>query len=455
MSLIPGKQLRDDTVTADKVDETGTLSTINAGDGAVNGVASGVARKDHQHEVSTAAPAASTVSAGAPAEGVASTLMRSDASIQADVTGTLAALSVGSAGSDGTGNGLALKTHEHAIPIGSPVELSDSTPADGATGNFADAGHVHPHGDRGGGSLHSLATTGVAGFMSAVDKVKLDSLQDAAGIDAKESVRARAQGNIGTLSGLLTVDGVTLVDGDRVLVDQQTTSSEDGIYIASTGAWSRAADLPTGEEARGSQLHVEEGTVDGNKLFACTNNAGSDVVGTDDLVFAQIGSGSPRGAGAGCVLNGNDIDVGANGDGSITVNADDIQVGVLATDAQHGARGGGTQHADATTSVSGFMSGADKTKLDGITAGAEPNLTENQEEITTQVITGTDTALTDTLTNAPATSQSLKLYLNGILQEQGATEDYTFSGTTITWRAGTGTAVDLDTNDTLIAVYQS
>lgn len=64
------------------------------------------------------------------------------------------------------------------------------------------------------------------------------------------------------------------------------------------------------------------------------------------------------------------FDVVANADGSITVNANDIQVGVLASDAQHGTRGGGTQHADATITVSGFMSGADKTKLDGVATGA-------------------------------------------------------------------------------------
>lgn len=59
------------------------------------------------------------------------------------------------------------------------------------------------------------------------------------------------------------------------------------------------------------------------------------------------------------------LNVVANADGSIIANADDIQVGILATDAQHGARGGGTQHAIATTSVNGFMSAGDKVKLDG------------------------------------------------------------------------------------------
>lgn len=67
------------------------------------------------------------------------------------------------------------------------------------------------------------------------------------------------------------------------------------------------------------------------------------------------------------------IAVGANADGSIVVNANDIQVGVLATDAQHGERGGGTQHAAAVAAgAAGFMSGADKAKLDGIGTAAAP-----------------------------------------------------------------------------------
>jgi hypothetical protein len=59
------------------------------------------------------------------------------------------------------------------------------------------------------------------------------------------------------------------------------------------------------------------------------------------------------------------FNVGANADGSIVVNADDVQVGILATDAQHGVRGGGTQHA-VVGAANGFMSSADKTKLDSL-----------------------------------------------------------------------------------------
>jgi hypothetical protein len=64
------------------------------------------------------------------------------------------------------------------------------------------------------------------------------------------------------------------------------------------------------------------------------------------------------------------FDVGANPDGSIVVNANDVQVGVLATDAQHGVRGGGTQHALVTTVVAGFMDPADKVKLNAIPVSA-------------------------------------------------------------------------------------
>lgn len=64
------------------------------------------------------------------------------------------------------------------------------------------------------------------------------------------------------------------------------------------------------------------------------------------------------------------IDVVANADGSITVNANDIQVGILASDAQHGSRGGGTQHAVAVAGVSaGFMSATDKATLDSLSQG--------------------------------------------------------------------------------------
>lgn len=84
-----------------------------------------------------------------------------------------------------------------------------------------------------------------------------------------------------------------------------------------------------------------------------------------------------------------------------------------------------------------------------------PAGTPQQEAVTTENITGTDTAITDTLDNTPVSNASVSLYLNGVLQDQGAGKDYTLSGVTITWLASTGTAVDMVTTDDLTATYES
>lgn len=85
--------------------------------------------------------------------------------------------------------------------------------------------------------------------------------------------------------------------------------------------------------------------------------------------------------------------------------------------------------------------------IKGITAGLPPR----KELLATQVITGTDTALAATLSFLPV-AQSLRLFLNGVEQVEGS--DYSVAGTVITWLANTGTAVDMDLQDTLSAYYQ-
>lgn len=75
-------------------------------------------------------------------------------------------------------------------------------------------------------------------------------------------------------------------------------------------------------------------------------------------------------AGNGILFSAGAYSVKPNADGSIVVGAGGVKVGILATDAQHGARGGGTQHAAATGSVAGFMSAADKALLLAATAAA-------------------------------------------------------------------------------------
>lgn len=100
------------------------------------------------------------------------------------------------------------------------------------------------------------------------------------------NVRVVATSNI-SLSGLQTIDGVTLEAGDRVLVVGQSTASQNGVYLARTGAWSRARDLSTSDDFKGPIiLAVEEGTVGRNKLYS-TSPSGTVTVGTTSLTFTE------------------------------------------------------------------------------------------------------------------------------------------------------------------------
>lgn len=133
--------------------------------------------------------------------------------------------------------------------------------------------------------------------------VTLAQLQAAiAGYSWKSPVRAASTANL-TLSGAQTVDGVSLVAGDRVLAKNQTAGSANGIYLVAAGAWTRATDFDTGTEALGAAVFVSEGTTQGNSAWLQTADA-PVTLGTTSLVFIQFGGGSNSyTAGNGITLN--------------------------------------------------------------------------------------------------------------------------------------------------------
>lgn len=101
-------------------------------------------------------------------------------------------------------------------------------------------------------------------------------------------VRVALSDNINLASPGATLDGITMSVDEEFLAPNQSTPAQDGIYVfkgAATPAV-RSDALPAGAEARGVQVIVEEGTF-ADKLFACTNDDGADVVGTDNLVFRE------------------------------------------------------------------------------------------------------------------------------------------------------------------------
>lgn len=104
-----------------------------------------------------------------------------------------------------------------------------------------------------------------------------------------ESVVVRAQGNV-TLSGPgATIDGVTMQVDDRFLADQQSSSTEDGIYLWKGAAVAavRTADAQSGASFAGRFTFVEEGT-DADVGLVCTNDQGSDILGTDDISMSAF-----------------------------------------------------------------------------------------------------------------------------------------------------------------------
>lgn len=311
------------------------------------GTSTEAARADHKHDVTTATPVAGAVVAGGTAaEGTASTLARSD---HLHTVGVAAPVDVGTANSAGSASTLARSDHVHNVP---------SSAVQAATAALASSISVNNQ------KIINVATPTAAN--DAANKTYVDSIS--AGLDPKPSVTALAASNVASLSGLAqTVDGVAInTAGMRVLLTAQSSSIQNGIWVVSSGAWTRPADFATGSSAAGAHTFVEQGTIYADTGWVCTTNSPSDVVDTNNLAWSQFSGLGQVVAGNGLTKTGNQIDVIANADGSIVVHADDVQVGVLATDIQHGNRGGGAIHAAVTTSVNGFMIAADKVKLDSL-----------------------------------------------------------------------------------------
>lgn len=168
--------------------------------------------------------------------------------------------------------------------------------------------------------IQNLATPTADG--DAATKAYVDSV--AQGLDIKDSVKAATTANI-TLSGTQTIDGVSILADDRVLVKDQSTGTENGIYLCKAGAWARATDFATGQDEAGAFTFVEQGTTQADAGFVCTNNAGSGVVGTNALVFSQFSGAGSIVAGDALTKSGNTLNVAVD-DSSIEVNADALRV---------------------------------------------------------------------------------------------------------------------------------
>lgn len=241
---------------------------------------------------------ARTVAISGPVTGTA-TSFDGSANISIPVT----ALDVGHANVTGTlpvargGTGTTTSTGSGSVVLSASPALTGTPTAPTATA---------------GTNTTQIATTEFV--TSAVDAAR-------SGLDVKASVRAATTANI-TLSNTQTVDGVALAVGDRVLVKDQTTASENGIYVVASGAWTRAADFDTTTEVTaGAFTFVESGTVNADSGWVVSTD-GAITIGTTAIAFAQFSGAGQITAGNGLTKTGNTLNVGA-GTG-LTANADDI-----------------------------------------------------------------------------------------------------------------------------------
>ena len=163
------------------------------------------------------------------------------------------------------------------------------------------------------------------GTTSLVSKEYVDAVK--VGLDFKDSVRVATTGNL-TISGPgSAIDGVSLSSGDRVLVKNQSTGSENGIYVwnGAASALTRATDADANAEVTsGMFVFVEEGTSNADNGYVLTTD-GTITVGSTALSFSQFSGAGQIVAGDAITKTGNQLDVN---DDNITleVNSDTLRL---------------------------------------------------------------------------------------------------------------------------------
>lgn len=303
----------------------------------------------------------------------------------------------------------------------------------------------------------------------AVNKSQLDAAVAAiTSGSAKNVVRLATTANI-TLVGTQTIDGVAGSEDDRVFVKNQTLPAQNGIYLMKSGAWVRTTDADTWTELVGAIVPIAEGTANHDTLWLITADQGG-TLDTDPVTAVQLPGPSDILAGAGLTRTGQTIDVVA-ADTSLTVGANNVAVnpgdGIEISSGVRVKLDGSTI-ARSSSGIKVADAGITETQLNtsiagaGLAGGGGSALSVNVDSSTIEIATDTlqvkDTGITSaklgtgarrivretpsgsingsnttfTLANAPASGME-EVYLNGILQEPGAGNDYTISTNTITY----------------------
>ena len=235
-------------------------------------------------------------------------------------------------------------------------------------------------------SLNSQTITSLADPVNAQDAATKGFVEATSqGLDVKDSCVAATTENI-TISTALnngdTLDGVTLSTNDRVLVKDQSTASQNGIYIVGSSP-ARAADLAAGSDAAGMFTFVEQGTVNADNGFVCTSNKGSAVTGTNNLTFAQFSGAGQITPGNGLDKSGNTLSLDLKSNGGLVIESTELAIDLAASSIT------GTLPVTKLTSLTSTVT--ELNILDGVTATtAEINLLDGATSATSTTLAAAD-----------------------------------------------------------------
>jgi hypothetical protein len=263
----------------------------------------------------SARPAAATVDAGSIYYATDTYLFYySDGSAWAQTNqfGTVTAQTAyGATSGNGTSTDYARADHTHGTPAlgtATPSNIANATGSAGTATTPSKEDHTHafiPTADISfaGFKITSLATPTVD--TDAANKGYVDSV--AQGLDTKASVVAATTVD-GTLATAFAdgqvVDGVTLATGNRILIKNQTDATANGIYVvAASGAPARSADMNEGTEFPSAYVFVEQGTVNADTGWVCTNNS-PVTLGTTNITWTQFSGAGTYTANNGVLLTG-------------------------------------------------------------------------------------------------------------------------------------------------------
>jgi hypothetical protein len=213
-------------------------------------------------------------------------------------------------------------------PNQSGLHITDSTIDSSPIGSITPSTGVFTNVDLTTGTITSVPT----GPTSIVNQAYVDAV--AQGLSFKQPANYTTTANI-TLSGLAVQAGgdwpATLTAGDRILVKDQSTGANNGIYVASATTWSRAADASTYAEYLGAYLFVLSGTLYGGSAWVCTNQPGG-TLGVTAITFTQFSNNALYTAGTGLTLTGYQFSITNVGTAGTYGSAS--QVPVFVTNAQ-------------------------------------------------------------------------------------------------------------------------